>query len=58
MGGMDEKNWIVRAYEKFYELPVPAALAVLWLVGVVLLGSCALVLYNCVSALARMLLGP
>lgn len=58
MGDMDDKNWIVKAYERFYELPEPVVIVVLWLVGVVLLGSCALVLYIYVSALARMLLGP
>jgi hypothetical protein len=56
MDDRGEKNWIVRAYERFYELPVPAVLVVLWLVGVVLLGSFALVLYIYVSALARVLL--
>jgi hypothetical protein len=55
MGG---KNWIVVAYERLYELPVAVIFALLWLAGVVLLSSCALVLYLCGSALVRMLLGP
>ena len=54
---MREKNWIVRAYERFYELPVPVVLAVLWLVGAVLLGSCALALYLYASVLVRLVLG-
>ena len=54
---MREKNWIVRAYERFYELPVPVVLAVLWLVGAVLLGLGALALYLYAFALARMVLG-
>jgi hypothetical protein len=56
--GMGGKNWIVVAYERLYELPVPVILALLWLAGVALLSSCALVLYLCGSALVRMLLGP
>lgn len=55
---MGKKNWIVETYERFYELPVPVILAVLWLVGAVLLSSYALVLYLYWSALVRMLLGP
>jgi hypothetical protein len=54
---MGEKKRVLQAYERFYELPVPVILALMWLVGVVLLSSCALVLYLCGSALARMLLG-
>jgi hypothetical protein len=33
------------AYGRFLELPVAVVLAVLWLVGAVLEGACALVLY-------------
>ena len=55
--GMREKNWLVRAYEGLYELPVPVALAVMWAVGAVLLSSGALALYLYVSALVRMVLG-
>jgi hypothetical protein len=54
---MREKNWLVRAYEGLYELPVPVALAVMWAVGAVLLSSGALALYLYVSALVRMVLG-
>jgi hypothetical protein len=32
-------------YERFLELPVWAVLAVLWLSGATLLGSCAMILY-------------
>jgi len=32
-------------YERFLELPVWVVLALLWLSGVALLGSCALILY-------------
>jgi hypothetical protein len=34
-----------RAYERFWELPVVFVIAVLWMLGVVLLGSIALALY-------------
>jgi hypothetical protein len=57
---MREKDWLVRlvrAYGRFYELPVPVALALMWLVGAVLLGSGALALYLYVWALVRMVLG-
>ncbi len=55
---MGEKSWIVEAYERLHELPVPVILALLWLVGVVLLSLCTLVLYLYGSALVQMLLGP
>ena len=54
---MGEKNWLGKAYERFYELPVPVILVVLWLVGAMLLGLCALALYVYASALERVLLG-
>ena len=54
---MGEKNWLVKAYERFYELPVLVTLVVLWLVGAMLLGSCALALYVYASALERVLVG-
>jgi hypothetical protein len=41
------KGRIVRAYERFLELPVPIVLVVLWLAGVGLVVLCALVLYLC-----------
>jgi hypothetical protein len=37
--------------ERFLELPVGLVLAVLWVAGAALVGSCALVLYVAVSAL-------
>ena len=39
-------------YERFLELPVWAVLAVLWLSGATLLGSCALTLYMLGTGLA------
>jgi hypothetical protein len=54
---MREKNWLVRTYERFYELPVTVTLALMWLVGAVLLGSGALALYLYVWAFVRMVLG-
>jgi hypothetical protein len=42
---------IGRAYERFLEMPAVFVLGVMWLAGVALLGSCALVLYLAVSAL-------
>ncbi len=51
-GGSHAKREIVaRAYERFLELPVAVVLAVLWLMGAVLLGGCALALYLCVLLL-------
>jgi hypothetical protein len=34
-----------RTYERFLQLPVAVVVAVLWLVGAVLAGTCGLVLY-------------
>jgi hypothetical protein len=42
---------IVRAYERFLEKPVTFVLGVMWLAGVALVGSCALVVYLAVRAL-------
>jgi hypothetical protein len=42
---------IGRAYERFLELPVVVVLAVLWLLGGAIIGSCLLALYLVVSAL-------
>jgi hypothetical protein len=36
---------LAQAYERFLGMPVLAVLAVMWVAGAVLLGSCALVLY-------------
>ena len=41
-----------RAYGRFLELPQAVVLSVLWLAGLVLLGSCVLAFYLCVSLLA------
>ncbi len=32
-------------YERFFELPVPVILAVMWLAGAALIGACVLLLY-------------
>ena len=42
---------IVRAYERFLEIPAAFVLGAMWLAGVALVGSCALVVYLVVSAL-------
>jgi type VI protein secretion system component VasF len=42
---------IAGTYERFLELPVWVVLGVMWLVGVMLIGSLALVLYLLVIAL-------
>ncbi len=46
-----------RAYERFVGLPVWAILAVLWVAGAALLGSCALALYMVGSVLLRAVVG-
>jgi hypothetical protein len=48
---------IGRAYERFLELPVVFVLAVLWMMGVALLGSIALVLYLSVRVLLQLVAG-
>ncbi len=40
-----------RSYERFLEMPVAFVLVVLWLAGVALMGSCALLVYLAVWAL-------
>ena len=39
-------------------LPRPVIVLVMWVVGMVLLGSCVVGIYLYVSALVRMLVGP
>jgi len=48
---------IVFGYERFLELPVVVVLAVLWLAGAALLGTCALAAYLYGSLLVQMLAG-
>ena len=48
---------LARAYEGFLEMPVLVVLAVMWAVGWVLLGSCALALYVAVSLLVSVIAG-
>jgi hypothetical protein len=45
------------AYEGFLELPVPVVLVVLWILGLVVIGSLVLALYLYGFELVRMLLG-
>ncbi len=42
------------AYERFLELPVAVVMLVMWVVGVALLGACALLAYAVISALVGM----
>ncbi len=48
---------MTRAYEGFLELPHLVVLALLWVAGAVLLGSCALGVYMVGSLLVRVLAG-
>jgi hypothetical protein len=48
---------IGRAYEAFLELPVAFVLVVVWVAGVALLSSCALVAYAVISALVGLVGG-
>jgi hypothetical protein len=41
----NDKRTVSRAYEKFLELPVPAVLVILWLVGAALIGLVLATLY-------------
>lgn len=45
------------AYEWFLELPAAVVLLIIWVAGVVLIGACALLAYEGISALARMVTG-
>ena len=57
LGGQaeQEEGPVVFSYERLLGLPVAGVLAVLWLAGAVLLGSCALALYLVGSSLLRIL---
>ena len=46
------------AYEWFLELPAPVVMATLWLLGVALVGSCALGFYDLVWLLLGASAGP
>jgi hypothetical protein len=48
---------IGRAYERFLGMPVLVVLAMMWLAGVTLLGSCALALYMVGSLLISVIAG-
>ena len=50
-----EEGPAVSSYERFLELPVAGVLAVMWVAGAALLGSCALTLYLLGSSLLRIL---
>jgi hypothetical protein len=45
------------AYKRFLEMPVPIVLAVLWVAGAALLGSCVLMLYMLLTSLASVVMG-
>lgn len=49
------KGRIVRAYERFLELPTTIVLVVLWLAGMGLVVLCALALYLCWILLRAMI---
>jgi hypothetical protein len=59
MGGKytQGKEGVATAYEWFLQLPPVVPLLVLWVVGVALLGSVALVLYWTVRVLVRLVVG-
>ena len=59
MGGKykEGKEGVESAYEGFLELPPAVVLLVLWVAGVALLGSCALVVYMAGSEMVRSLAG-
>jgi hypothetical protein len=59
MGGKykEGKEGVATAYEGFLELPPAVVLLVLWVAGVALIGSCALVLYMAGSVVVRSLAG-
>ncbi len=46
---------VVRSYERFLELPVAIVLAMMWVAGAALMGSCALTLYLLGSSLLQIL---
>jgi hypothetical protein len=50
-------GWLARAYEGFLEMPVLVILALMWVAGAALLGSCALALYVVGSVLLRAVVG-
>jgi hypothetical protein len=53
--GPQEAGIVVRSYERFLEMPVQIVLAVMWVAGAALLGSCALTLYVLGSLLLQYL---
>jgi hypothetical protein len=54
-GHGEQEGIVVSSYERFLELPVAGVLAVMWVAGVALLGSCALTLYLLGSLLLQTL---
>jgi hypothetical protein len=50
-----EQGPAVSSYERFLELPVAGVLAVMWVAGAALLGSCALTLYLLGASLLQIL---
>ncbi len=45
---------VVRQYERFLQMPVAFVLAVMWVAGAILIGSCVATLYEGVLLLARL----
>ena len=50
-----EEGPVVSSYERFLEMPVAGVLAVMWMAGAALLGSCAMTLYLLGSLLLQIL---
>ena len=55
--GRTLNSQVGRAYRRFLELPPAVVLSVLWLAGLVLLGSCVLMFYFYVPFVVRLLVG-
>ena len=55
--GRTLNSQVGRAYRRFLKLPPAVVLSVLWLAGLVLLGSCVLMFYFYVPFVVRLLVG-
>jgi hypothetical protein len=54
---LPQDGFIGVAYERFLEMPVSVVLAVLWVLGMALLGSCVLTLYVLGTSLVGVVVG-
>jgi len=54
---LPQDGFIGVAYERFLEMPVAVVLAVLWVLGMALLGSCVLTLYVLGTSLVGVVVG-